>query len=369
MKNFGFGCMRFPLKESNGIEIDYQQVQGMVDRFIEEGFTYFDTAHGYMHEQSEGTLKKCLTSKYRRDQYILTDKLTSRFFEKEEDILPLFHQQLEACGVDYFDYYLMHALNAKFYEKYTHCHAFDVVKALKKQGRVKHIGISFHDSPEVLEKILSEHEEIEVVQIQYNYFDLDNPKVHSQGVYDVCLKYDKKIIIMEPCKGGRLVQYLPPQALAIFDQWEGSPASFAIRFVAEKKNVMMVLSGVSTRAQIEDNMSFMKNFTPLSEKEHRAIEQVTHILKQNSKVISCTQCGYCTAGCVKKIDIPRLFALYNHSQADSAFDGVSAYTEAIKVGGKASSCIKCGACEAVCPQHLPIREFLSRVSKTFESNQ
>jgi hypothetical protein len=260
----------------------------------------------------------------------------------------------------------MHALNATFYEKYTRCHAFDVVKALKKEGRVKHIGISFHDSPEVLEKILSEHEEIEVVQIQYNYFDLDNPKVHSQGVYEVCLKYDKKIIIMEPCKGGRLVKYLPPQALAIYDRFAGSPASFAIRFAAEKKNVMMVLSGVSNLEQIEDNMSFMKHFMPLSIEEPRAIEKVTEILKQNSNVISCTQCGYCTAGCVQKIDIPQLFSLYNHAQTEHAFDGITAYAEATKKGGMASSCIKCGACELSCPQHLPIRELLGRVAKAFE---
>jgi len=369
MKHFGFGCMRLPLVTSNGTEIDYHQFQEMVDRFIEEGFTYFDTAHGYMHEQSEGALKKCLTSKYKREQYILTDKLTSRFFEKEADILPLFYQQLQQCGVDYFDYYLMHALNAKFYEKYTHCHAFDVVKGLKQQGRIKHIGISFHDSPEVLEKILSEHEEIEVVQIQYNYFDLDNPKVQSQGVYEVCLKYDKKIIIMEPCKGGRLVKYLPPQALAIYDQFAGSPASFALRFVTEKKNVMMVLSGVSNLEQIEDNMSFMKHFKPLSIEEHRAIEKVTNLLKQNSDLISCTQCGYCTAGCVKKIDIPHLFSLYNHVQTESTFDGARKYAEATETSGMASSCIKCGKCELSCPQHLPIRELLGRVAKAFESEK
>ena len=202
MKKLGFGCMRLPMMGGADGEVDKREFCRMVDTFLAEGFCYFDTAHGYLNGKSETALRECLTARYPRESYILTDKLTSFFFEKEDDILPLFDQQLEKTGVSYFDYYLLHALNGAYYEKFTRCNAFEIVKQLKEQGRVKHIGISFHDKPALLDRVLDEHPEIEVVQIQFNYADYENPSIESRAVYEVCRRHQKPVIVMEPVKGG-----------------------------------------------------------------------------------------------------------------------------------------------------------------------
>ena len=211
MKKLGFGCMRLPMMGGADGEVDKREFCRMVDTFLAEGFCYFDTAHGYLNGKSETALRECLTARYPRESYILTDKLTSFFFEKEDDILPLFDQQLEKTGVSYFDYYLLHALNGAYYEKFTRCNAFEIVKQLKEQGRVKHIGISFHDKPALLDRVLDEHPEIEVVQIQFNYADYENPSIESRAVYEVCRRHQKPVIVMEPVKGGGLIQ-LPEEA-------------------------------------------------------------------------------------------------------------------------------------------------------------
>ena len=256
-KNFGFGCMRLPM---NGEEVDLEQTKKMVDTFIEQGFNYFDTAHGYIQGKSEKALKECLTSRYPRDKYILTDKLTANFFKKEEDIRPLFESQLEICGVDYFDFYLMHAQGAGNYAHFKECHAYETAFELKKEGKVRHVGISFHDKPEVLEQILTEYPEVEVVQIQFNYVDYDDPAVQSRACYEVCRKHNKPVIVMEPVKGGNLVN-LPEDAKAVLDElYGGSPASYAIRFAAGFPGMMMVLSGMSSMEQMNDNLSYMKDF-------------------------------------------------------------------------------------------------------------
>ncbi len=259
MKKLGFGCMRLPMMGGADGEVDKREFCRMVDTFLAEGFCYFDTAHGYLNGKSETALRECLTARYPRESYILTDKLTSFFFEKEDDILPLFEQQLEKTGVSYFDYYLLHALNGAYYEKFTRCNAFEIVKQLKEQGRVKHIGISFHDKPALLERVLDEHPEIEVVQIQFNYADYENPSIESRAVYEVCRRHQKPVIVMEPVKGGGLIQ-LPEEAKAVLDGvGTGSYASYAVRYAASFEGVFMVLSGMSNYEQLADNVSYWES--------------------------------------------------------------------------------------------------------------
>ena len=355
--------MRLPMI---GEDVDLEQTKKMVDAFLDAGFNYFDTAHGYIQGKSETALKACLTSRYPRDRYILTDKLTGNFFQKEEDIRPFFESQLEACGVDYFDFYLMHAQGAGNFDHYKECRAYETAFELKKEGKIRHVGISFHDKAEVLEQILTEYPEVEVVQIQFNYVDYEDLVVQSRRCYEVCRKHNKPVIVMEPVKGGNLVN-LPEEAEKVLEDLHGgSAASYALRFAAGFPGMMMVLSGMSTLGQMEDNISFMKDFKPLDEKEMEAVHKVQEIFhKQN--LIPCTGCRYCTDGCPKHILIPDLFAVMNTKQihhdwnADYYYNAV--YT---KEGSRASDCLKCGKCEKVCPQHLPIRKLLADVAKEFE---
>lgn len=362
-KKFGFGCMRLPMK---GDKVDTEEFSKMVDTFIENGFNYFDTAHGYLGGLSETAIKECLTSRYPRDQYILTDKLTNFFFKKEEDIRPFFESQLEACGVDYFDYYLMHAQSADNFAFFKKCHAYETALELKKEGKIRHFGISFHDRADVLEQILKEYPQIEAVQIQFNYLDYEDPAVESRKCYEVCCKYGKPVIVMEPVKGGNLVK-LPDEARAVFDKLHGgSSAGYAIRFAAGFDGIRMVLSGMSSLEQMEDNISYMKDFQPLSKEEQEAVQKVTEIF-QSQNMIQCTACRYCTAGCPKHISIPDLFACMNAKKIFQDWNTDYYYNNVHTVNnGKASDCIKCGKCEKACPQHLPIRKLLEDVAEEFE---
>ena len=363
-KNFGFGCMRLPM---NGSEVDLEQTKRMVDAFLDAGFNYFDTAHGYIQGKSETALKTCLTSRHPRGSYILTDKLTANFFNSEADIRPLFESQLEACGVDYFDFYLMHAQGAGNYGHYFKaCRAYETAFALKAEGKVRHVGISFHDRPEVLEQILTDYPQVEVVQIQFNYVDYDDPAVQSRRCYEVCRKFGKPVIVMEPVKGGNLVN-LPEDARAVLDELHGgSPASYAIRFAAGFPGMMMVLSGMSSMEQMQDNIAFMQDFKPLNETELAAVKRVQEIFKSKN-LIPCTACRYCTDGCPRHISIPDLFAIMNTKQLYHDWNADYYYNVVHTAPGrKASDCLKCGKCEKVCPQHLPIRKLLGDVAKEFE---
>lgn len=366
-KNFGFGFMRLPMKDG---EVDTAQTCQMVDAFLDEGFNYFDTAHGYLDGKSERALKTCLTSRYPRDRYVLTDKLTDAYFKSEAEIRPFFESQLDICGVEYFDFYLMHAQNKNTFRHFKECHAYETAFALKAEGKVRHVGISFHDTAEFLEQILTEYPQIEVVQLQFNYLDYDDPTVQSRKCYEVCRKYGKPVFIMEPVKGGNLVK-LPEAAKAVLDDLHGgSPASYAIRFAASFPGVAMVLSGMSDMQQMRENTSFMRSFTPLNETELAAIEQVKTIFR-GMNLIPCTGCRYCVAGCPTHIAIPDLlFALMNANQLHHDWNADYYYTQVHTAPGrKASDCVKCGRCEDACPQHLPIRQLLMDVAEDFEKPQ
>lgn len=355
-KNFGFGFMRLPM---TGEDVDIPQTKAMVDAFLKSGFNYFDTAHGYIGGKSELALRECLTSRYPRESYVLTNKLSGNYFNTQEDILPLFQQQLEACGVEYFDFYLMHAQNNQNFQRYKQLHAYETALELKAGGKIRHLGISFHDKAQVLDQILTEYPQIEVVQIQFNYVDFEDPNVESRKCYEVCRKHGKPVIVMEPVKGGSLVN-LPDAAQRILDQLNGgSNASYAIRFAAGFEGMMMVLSGMSTLEQLEDNVSFMKDFRPLNAQEQEAIEKVRAVFR-NQGLIPCTNCRYCTEVCPQAIAIPDLFACLNsHRQ------GQEANLHAIS-GGMPSGCVRCGQCEEICPQHLNIRELLTVVAEELD---
>lgn len=362
-KKLGFGFMRLPMTDG---EIDLPQTCRMVDAFLNAGFNYFDTAHGYLQGKSELALKECLTRRYPREAYILTDKLTGDFFKTQADIRPFFESQLEACGVDYFDFYLMHAQGAGNYPHFRECRAYETALELKAEGKIRHFGISFHDTAQVLEQILTDYPQIEVVQIQFNYVDYDDPAVQSREVYEVCRRFHKPVIVMEPVKGGNLVN-LPEKAQLILDELHGgSPASYAIRYAAGFEGMGMVLSGMSSMEQMEDNISYMRSFQPLSKRELEAIGKVREVFR-GMNLIPCTACRYCVDGCPMHISIPDLFAVMNTKQIYHDWNADYYYGQVhTKTGGKASACVKCGKCEQACPQHLPIRELLTDVAREFE---
>ena len=364
--NFGFGCMRLPMK--NG-EVDRDELCKMADAFIDAGFNYFDTAHGYIGGKSETAIRECVAKRYPREAFLLTDKLTDPYFKKQEDIRPFFESQLQACGVEYFDFYLMHAQDRNNYKKFTRCRAYETAYALKEEGLIRHFGISFHDKAEVLDMILTEHPEIEIVQIQFNYVDYEDASVESRKVYEVCEKHNKPVIVMEPVKGGSLVN-LPAEADQILrDLGGGSNASYAIRFAASFPQMAMVLSGMSNMNQMKDNLSAMKDFAPLNETERDAVRRVCEIFR-SLNLIPCTSCRYCVDEnhCPKGIRIPDMFSALNSHEAFHNWNTAYYYSNVL-IGdghGKSSDCIKCGKCEKVCPQHLPIRQLLEQVAKTFE---
>ena len=362
-KNFGFGCMRLPMVDG---QVDCAETCRMVDAFLAAGFNYFDTAHGYLDGKSETALRECLTSRYPRNAYILTNKLSSHFINTSEEIRPLFQDQLEACGVDYFDFYLMHAQDKNSFEKYKAIRAYEISLELLAEGKIRHFGISFHDKAAVLDQILTEYPQIEVVQIQLNYVDYDDPVVESRKCLEVCRKHGKPAIIMEPVKGGSLVE-LPQEAQEIFDALGGgSNASYAIRFAASQEGVMMVLSGMGSMAMMEDNLSYMKDFRPLNEAEQAAVDKVCAIFRDLG-AIPCTGCRYCTEVCPQGISIPALFACLNAKRIFNNWNTLYYYHNIhTKEGTKARDCLECGACEGICPQHLQIRDLLKEVSKEFD---
>jgi len=362
-KKLGFGCMRLPMIDG---KVDMVAFREMVDAFLAQGFNYFDTAHGYLDGQSEVALRECLTSRYPRDAYVLTNKLSGHHFAKNEDIRPLFESQLQICGVDYFDFYLMHGQNRDNFEHYKKCRAYETALEFLEEGRIRHLGISFHDKADVLEKILLTYPQIEVVQIQLNYVDFDEPAIESRKCLEVCRKYGKSAFVMEPVKGGTLVN-LPDAAKKVFDELgSGSYASYAIRFAASQEGVAMVLSGMGDMQMVSDNCGYMADFKPLNEEEAAAVEKVCEIFRSLGAV-PCTACRYCTEVCSRGLEIPTMFSCLNAKKIFQNRSAIYYYQQYAEEGKRAKDCLQCGACEGICPQHLPIRELLKTVSQEFDN--
>ena len=357
-RNFGFGCMRLPMKDG---EVNKVEFCNMIDAFLTAGFNYFDTAHGYIDGKSETALRDCLTSRYNREDYVLADKLSEWFFETEEDIRPLFEKQLEACGVDYFDFYLIHNVYRKAYIKHKECHSFEIISQLKAEGRIKHIAMSFHDTADVLDMVLTEQPQIEAVQLQLNYLDYDDPTVQSKACYDVAVKHGKKVIVMEPVKGGALVN-LPEEAGAEFKKLgDATPVSYALRYAASYPEVFMVLSGMGNMNMMSENIRTMSEFVPLNESEIEATSRARDIIRRYNR-ISCTGCKYCADVCPKQIPIAELFSTYNeYAMAHISRKETSSLVAKHAIGPR--ECIECGACEDVCPQKIDIRERLKKIAK------
>ena len=363
-RNFGFGCMRLPMKKGN---VDIGETTAMVDYFLENGFNYFDTAHGYLGGKSETALRECLASRHPRESFLLANKLSHGMFKQTpEGVRSFFSMQLEACGVDYFDFYLMHAQNAGYFENFKKYRAYETAFELKDEGKIRHVGISFHDKVEVLDRILSEYPGIEFVQIQFNYMDYEDEGIQGRLCYEVCEKHGKPVVVMEPVKGGMLSK-LPPDASKPLEALGtgDSLASYAIRYAASFPQVMVTLSGMSNMAQMRDNLSFMKDFHPLSQAEKEAVCEVRKIL-ESKKLIACTGCRYCTDGCPMQISIPDMFADLNAKSLYKGWNSDWYFMVHTQGRGKPSDCIECGQCEGVCPQHLPIIETLKKAAEVFE---
>lgn len=370
MKKLGFGLMRLPLKDpQKQTEIDLETLNKMVDQYLASGFTYFDTAAPYHGTFSEVAFRESVAKRYPRDAYTITDKLSLFMTRGEEDFPGFFQAQLERLGVDYVDYYWLHGLGEPGYRQAEETHAFDFLKKLKAEGKAKHIGLSFHDRAAVLDEILTAHPEMEYVQLQINYLDWENPVVESRKCYEVATKHGKPVIVMEPVKGGNLAKV--PEAAAALMEAAGpglSPASWAIRYAASLPNVMVVLSGMSDEAQVADNTGYMRDFQPLTEGEKEMLAKAAEII-HSAITVPCTACRYCVDECPQKIAIPDYFAIYNNLKQFGPGEIIMAlnyYASVSAHQGKASDCLECGACEARCPQHLPIREYLKDVAKTLE---
>ena len=371
-KKLGFGLMRLPLLDAaDSTKIDHETLNGMVDAFLKDGFTYFDTAAPYHGTHSEVAFRECVAKRYPHDAYTITNKLSLFMVSEADKLEGFFADQLERCGVDYFDIYLLHAMSRERMELAERIGAFDFMAEKKAQGKVRHIGFSFHDSAEVLDELLTKHPEMEYVQLQLNYIDWEDKDVQSRACYEVCVKHGKPVIVMEPVKGGLLASVAPEaEALLRAAQPQLSTASWAIRFAASLENVVMVLSGMSTPEQAADNISYMRDFRPLTPQESETLDKAAQVIKSKES-IACTACRYCVDGCPQNIAIPNYFKMMNElSKFGDAHLGRAKgnYNHAVTEMGKgrASACIQCGQCEGQCPQHLPIIELLQKVAGTLE---
>ena len=365
MSRLGFGLMRLPEKDGS---IDINHVCRMVDKYMEAGLNYFDTAYVYHGGKSEAAAGEAIVKRYPRESFMLATKLPSWELKTEADRDRILKEQLDRAGVDYFDFYLLHSIEEGSIGTYNKFDCFNWGIQKKKEGVIRHFGFSFHGSPELLAQVLDEHPETEFVQIQLNYLDWDNPIVRSGKLYEILESRGIPMIIMEPVKGGTLAS-LPPEFEAKYKEVrpDASAASWALRFVASLPGVMTILSGMSNEDQMLDNISTLTGFEPLTDQERNVISEVTKMMLSKEQ-IGCTSCRYCCDGCPMGIRIPDVFravntmTLYNEDFRPKAF-----YRDLIKTGsGKASDCIECGQCEGVCPQHLPIISLLKDAASRLE---
>lgn len=367
MKKLGFGLMRLPYADNpaNG-NIDVEKTKEMIDAYMAEGFTYFDTAWVYHGGHSEEVFGELVGARYPREQFQVVSKMPLWGKTDPKELQPLFDEQLKKCKVDYFDYYFLHALNKDVFKTAENLKAFEWMQEMKKQGKILHPGFSFHDSAEVLDEILTAHPEVELVQLQINYIDWESDNVQSRKCYEVCCKHGVLVSVMEPIKGGSLANIMD-DAKEIFTDYnpDASMASWAVRYAASLDNILVVLSGMSNMEQLKDNMSYMKDFKPLNAEEKACVEKATKIIK-DSILIPCTGCRYCTDGCPAKINIPRYFELYNEQNRYGLNSFKWHYGEEKKKGGAPTDCVECGQCEGHCPQQLKIMNLLKEVADKFE---
>lgn len=361
----GFGMMRLPRVEGTN-DIDLEHTKRMVDAFIEAGGRYFDTA--FIYEGSEEATKAALCDRYPRESYYLADKLNASNFaaKSEEEAKNEINISLERTGAGYLDFYLLHGIDEGNNDKFNSYGIWDYMKQLKSEGVIRHYGFSFHSTPEHLEQLLTDHPDVEFVQLQINYADWEDTLICSRRCYEIATRHGKPVIVMEPVKGGKLAN--PPQAVKDILQRANPNASFAswaVRYAASLPNVMMVLSGMSNMEQMQDNVSFMRHFQPLNDEEYRVIDEACQALKQYAD-IPCTACHYCTPGCLMGIHIPEIFAVMNvYKMYGNLTEARNEYRW--RPGGNlASTCIQCGQCEGACPQHLPIIRLLEEVVETLE---
>ena len=355
MKKLGFGCMRFPLLDpEDPTSVDLNQVKEMADLFLERGFTYFDTAWFYHKGTSEGVVRQAVVERHPRDRFTLADKMPLSTLKDKtgEDQERTFRTQLERCGVDYFDYYLLHNVNAESYETAQRLDTFAFLLRQKERGRIRHLGFSFHDSAKVLDRVLTEHPEAEFVQLQLNYLDWESPSVQSRLCYETARRHGKQVVVMEPVKGGKLANPSPEVAQLFRAQDpRASLPSWAIRFAASLDHVMMVLSGMSSLEQVADNTGYMRDFRPLSPEERALTVRAAELIRGDGTV-PCTACSYCTEGCPSHIPIPAILALYNGSILAPGQKDYQGEYRALEVQGDA--CVFCGRCRNTCPQHIDV---------------
>ncbi len=369
MKKLGFGLMRLPsLDPGDPGKIDIELMKKMVDVFLERGFTYFDTAWMYCNFKSESAVKEFLVDRHPRDSFTLTTKLHAAFLKSEEDRDRIFNTQLENTGAGYFDYYLPHDVNSRTLKRFEKFDCFSWIADKKNSGAVKHIGFSYHDSAELLDRILTDHPEFEYVQLQLNYLDWENNVIQSRKCWETAQKHGVPIIVMEPVKGGTLAN-VPDEVRDMFADYdpEASVPSWAVRYAASQPGVFMVLSGMSSMEQVLDNTSYMSDFRPVNEEETALIRKAADIINRSIQ-IPCTGCEYCVPGCPAGIQIPKHFSLYNadKQEIDKPFNVQAEYYDnMVRTTGKAGDCIGCRQCEEACPQHLPIVKYLKEVSEYF----
>ena len=360
----GFGLMRLPML---GDEVDTEQTNRMVDLFLSNGFTYFDTAYGYIDGKSEKAAKTCIVDRYPRERFQLATKLPAWAVSTADEAKAMLATSLQRTGAGYFDFYLLHSLGDNRTQVFEDYGIWDFVMEQKAKGVLKHVGFSLHDTAEALDAILTKHPEAEFVQLQINYNDWESASVQSHQCYEVARKHRKPVIIMEPVKGGSLAM-LPEPAAGLLHAAapEVSMSSWAMRYAASLEGVVTVLSGMSNIDQMEDNIKTMKHLTPMSDAERAVLDSVNLALAKLPRV-PCTDCHYCVKGCPVEIDIPGVLTAINTKQLYNNQTGAQGhYNWVTRAGGVASKCIACGQCEMVCPQHIGIIAELKRAALTFE---